>query len=91
MTLQMALNNTTRLLSVHAPINATPGILKITLELGFCLEHRNDLCLGLHKFGLVQQTSASRKLCKVQSDQHQVIMGCSTAPPLSDVVTLAAP
>ena len=91
MTLQRALDNTTRRLNVQAPINATPGLLKITLTIGFRLEHRDDLGSGLHKFGIVQHTSASRKVLKVRSDQHQVIMGGSAAPSLADGATLAAP
>ena len=91
MTLQRALDNTTRRLNVQAPINATPELLKITLTIGFRLEHRDDLGSGLHKFGFVQHTSASRKMLKVRSDQHQVIMGGRTAPFLADAATLEAP
>ena len=81
MTHQRNLDDTTWSLSAWAPILATPGLLKITLALGFLLEHHDDLCSGLHKFGLVQHTSASRKVLKVHFDQHKVIMGGSTAPP----------
>ena len=91
MMLQRALNNTTRRLSVQAPIIATLGLLNITVAIGFRLEHHKDLGLGLHKLGLVQNTSASRKVLKVRSDQHQVIMGGSAAPSLADTATLAAP
>ena len=49
-TLQRAVNNTARRLSVRSTIVAMPGLLKITLALGFCLEHHNDLDLGLHQF-----------------------------------------
>ena len=47
MTLQRSLDNTTRRLNVRAPIIVMPGIIKITLALGFRLEHRNYLSLGL--------------------------------------------
>ena len=66
-------------------------MLKITLVLGCRLEHCNDLGSGLHMFGLVQHTSASRKVLKVHSDQHQVIMGGSATPSLADGDTLAVP
>ena len=91
MTLQRALYDTTRRLSVQVPIIATPGMLKITLALGCRLDHCDNLGSGLHKFGLVQRTSASRKVLKVRSDQHQVIMGSRAAPSLADAATLAAP
>ena len=91
MTLQRDLYDTTRRLIVQVHIISTPGMLKITLVLGCRLEHCNDLGSGLHKFGIVQHTSASRKVLKVRSDQHQVIMGGSAAPSLADGATLAAP
>ena len=91
MTLQRALDDTTQCLSVQAPTLVTPGLIKITLALGCRLEHHDDLGSGLHKFGLVQHTSASWKVLEVRSEQHQVIMGGSAAPSLSDADTLAAP
>ena len=91
MTLQRDLYDINRRLNVQSPIIAKPEMLKITLALGCRLEHCNYLGSGLHNFGLVQHTSASRKVFKVRSDQHQVIMVISPAPYLDNAATLAAP
>ena len=56
MTLQRDLYNITRRLSVQTPIIATPGLLKITLKLGYRLEHCDNLGSGIHKFGLLFNT-----------------------------------
>ena len=39
MMMQKALDNTTRCLSVHATIIATPDLIKLNLYLCFCMEH----------------------------------------------------
>ena len=39
-TMQRALDDTAYCLSVRAPIVTTPGLIKLTLSLGFYLEHR---------------------------------------------------
>ena len=90
-TLQRSLDNTARHLSFRAPIVATPGFLKLTLTLGFSLDHHNDLVTGLHQFGIFQHTSASRKLLKARADRHQVIAGGGAAPSLADAATIMAP
>ena len=90
-TLQMHLDDTACCLRVHTPIIATPGILKITLDLGFYLDNHNDLGTGLHQFGLGQHTSATRKVLKDRSDQNQVFADGGAAPYLDDAATLTAP
>ena len=90
-TLQRALDNTARRLSARVPIVVTPGLLNLTLSLGFRLYHHSDLGTGLHQFGVGQHTSATWKVLKAHSDQHQVFAGGVAAPSLDDVVTLTAP
>ena len=46
--LQRALDNTAWRLSFRALIVATPGMLKLTLALGFLVDHRGDLDTGRH-------------------------------------------
>ena len=91
MTLQRSLDNTTRRLSVCTPITATSDLLKITLVPGFHLNFRNNLCTGLHQFGLGQNTSSAQKVLKARSNQKQVIAGGATAPSLDGIATLTAP
>ena len=91
MTLQSALDYNSQRLSVQAPIVATPGLLKLTLALGFRLEHRDELGSGFHQFRLGEHTSAARKLLKSEADKYQVIVGGGAAPSLSDATTLTAP
>ena len=91
MTLQRALNDTAHRLSVRAPIVAMPGLLKLTLDLGFRLDCCNDLGMGLHQFGLGQHTSATQKVLKVCANQNQVIVVSGAAPSLSDADTPTAP
>ena len=91
MTLQKDLGNISHCLSVCTPIIATPGLPKLTLALGFCLDHRDDLYTGTHQFELGQQTSASQKLLKDRIYQHQVIADGGTAPSLADMAMLTMP
>ena len=53
------LDDTAHRLSIRAHILATPGLLKLSLALGFCLYHRYDLGTGLYQFGLKQHTPAA--------------------------------
>ena len=55
-----------------------PGMLKLTLALGFHLYHCDDLGTGLHKFGLSQHTSAAQEVLTSRYDQHQIIAGGGT-------------
>ena len=45
--LHRALDDTARRLIIRAPIVATPGLLKLTLYLGFSIYHHNNLGTGL--------------------------------------------
>ena len=86
--LQRALEDTAWRLRIHAPIVATPGMIKITLELGFYLEHRDGLGLGLHQFRIIQHTSDARKVLNTQAGQHHIIAGGGAVPSLSNTTTL---
>ena len=90
-TLQRSLEDTAWRLSVRAPIITTSGLLKLALALGFLLEHRDDLGLGLHQFVLGQNTSATQKVLKARSDQYQIIAGGAAAPSIAGTATLTAP
>ena len=68
MTLQSLLGDTTRRLSVRTHIIATSGLLKLTLEIGFRLDQRDNLGMGLHQFGLDQNNSDTRKVTKAHDD-----------------------
>ena len=68
MTIQRALDNTARRLRIRAPISATAGMLKLTLSLGFRLDHRDNLCTGLHQFGIVQYNSTIWKVLKARAN-----------------------
>ena len=87
----MDLNNAAWCLSIRAPIVATPGLIKFTLNLGFRLNHRDNLGTVLHQFVIGQQTSSARKFLKACSNQHQVITGGVAAPYLADEDTLIDP
>ena len=89
-TLQRSLDDTARRLSVHAPIVAMPGLHKLTLALGFWLDHRYNLGTSLHQFKIVQHTSAARKMLKDRANQHKVVAGSGAAPFLSGAATLTA-
>ena len=71
-TLQRYLDDTAQHISVHAPTFATPGLLKLTLILGFLLYHHNDLGMGLHHFGIGQHTSAAWKMLKASIRSSRV-------------------
>ena len=58
--LQRALNKAAADLSLRAPTFATTALLKMVLELDFCLASKDDLSSGLHAFTLGQHTSAQK-------------------------------
>ena len=66
-------------------------MLKLTLDLGFYLDHHIDLGMGLHQLGIGQHTYAAQNVLKDCADQHQVIMGNGAATSLADAATLTAP
>ena len=88
--LQRALDNTDFRLSVRMPTVAAPGLFKLTLSLGFYLDHWYNLEMGLHQFWLVHPTSTAQKVLKACVDQHQVIAGGGATPSLENATTLAA-
>ena len=68
MTLQKSLDDTKWRLSVRAPIITALGLLNLTLEVVFHLDHCDDLGTGIHQFGTGQHTSAAWKVLKASSD-----------------------
>ena len=62
-------------------IITTPGLLNVTLTLGFLLNHRDNLGTGINQFYMGNHTYVSRKLLKDCVEQHQVIAGGKGAPP----------
>ena len=87
----MTLDNTTRRLSIRAPIVAMPGLLKPNLALGFRPEHHDELGTCLHQFGIGQHNSAAWKVLKARTDQHQVIVVNGAEPYLDDMAKLTVP
>ena len=68
-----------------------PGLLNLTLTLGFRLEHCDDLGSGLHQFRISQHTYTSRKVLEARADRNQVITGNGATPSLDDAFTLMVP
>ena len=89
-TLQRVIKGTTCQLSIRANIVAIPCLLKLTVALGFFLDHSDNLGTGLNQFGLGQHTSSVRKVPKARNNQHQVIVVRGAAPSLADVAMLTA-
>ena len=89
-TLQGPFDDTSRRMSIRAPIFMTSSRLKMTLAIGFYLNNRYDLGTGLHQFCLGWHTSAAWKMLKVRVDQNQFIEGGGGAPTLADVAYLTA-
>ena len=69
-TLQCAFDDTTRQLRFYKHIVATPSLLKTTLALCFCLNHRDDLGMVFHQFFIREHTSNIRKALKSRVNQH---------------------
>ena len=69
-TLQMVLDDTSHCLSVRAPIVAVPVLIKLTLSLGFLMDHWEKLLMVLHQFGLVNNTFSAKKGLKACANQH---------------------
>ena len=90
-TLQRVFNDTAQRMSVHAPIVDTPGSLKISLSIGFRLEHRDNLVMGIPQYCLGKHDSSARKVLKACVGQHQVIAGGGSTPTLVDSAYLTAP
>ena len=58
-TLQRDFSDTASRLSTRVPIAVTPGLIKINLDLVFCLDHRDGLGKGFHQFGMGKHNSAT--------------------------------
>ena len=61
-TLQRVFEDTALRLSIHDLFFATPGLLKLNLTIGFCINHRDDLGTGNKQLCLGYHTYAARKL-----------------------------
>ena len=85
-TFQRVFDDTSQRLSVGSPIIVAPILLKMTLDLVFHLNHRDNLGTGLHLFYLIQH-----KVLNACSDQHQVVAGGGGTPTLVDACYLPAP
>ena len=60
------------------------------LALGFRMESRDDLTMGLHPFILGQHTATVRKFLSQQSDRYVMVASNTGAPSLVDVEILLA-
>ena len=62
--LQRAFNTVAEYMGLCAPTIVTPSLLKLVLTLGFQMESRDDLTMGLHPFVLGQHTVTVRKFLR---------------------------
>ena len=90
-TLLRTLDNTSRRLSVHAPIITIPGLINLNLALSFCLYQGNNLGMELHQFKISQETFSAWKVLESWANQHQVFAGSSAATFVADAAILMAP
>ena len=67
-------------LEVRSPTGATPGLINMTLYLGFRLEHRDDLGMGIHQFILRKNKDDFQKTLKSQDDHNQFVSGVDGVP-----------
>ena len=89
--LQRAFDGTTEEMGLRAPTIATPSLLKLVLALGFRMEIRDDLTMGIHPFVLGQHTATFRKFLCGQADRYAIVASGTGAPSLDDVEILPAP
>ena len=89
--LQRAFDRTAEEMGLRAPTIATPSLLKLVLALGFRMESRDDLTIGLHPFVLGQHTATVRKFLRGQADRYAMVASGTGAPSLADVEILSAP
>ena len=66
--LQRAFETAAADMGLHAPTIATPSLLKLVLALGFRMESRDDLTMGLHPFVLGQHKATLRIFLRGQAD-----------------------
>ena len=86
--LQQVLGHMVQYLKARATNFAMPGILNMTLYLGFCFECRDSLGTGFHAFVLGNHTADSCKLLKSLADHNQVFASGYRAPNLEYAETL---
>ena len=89
--LQRAFNTAAEYMGLRTPTIATPSLLKLVLALGFRMESRDDLTMGLHPFVLGQHTATFRKFLRRQADIYAIVTSGAGAPSLADVETLLSP
>ena len=78
-------------MSVFTYIFATPSLLNMTLALGFCLKHRDNMGMVIQQLCIGKNTSDTRKVLKARTNQHQVIAGSGGTPTMEDAAYLTVP
>ena len=66
--LQRAFDTAAEDMGLRAPTITTPYLLKLVLALGFRMESRDDLTMGLHPFVLGQHKATLRIFLRGQAD-----------------------
>ena len=89
--LQRAFDAATEDMGLHAPIIATPSLLKLVLALGFRMEIQDNLPTGVHPFVLGHHTATVRKFLQGQADRYAMVASGAGAPSLADVEIHSAP
>ena len=89
--LQRAFDRTAEEMSLCAPTIATPSLLKLVLAIGFRMESRDDLTMGLHPFVLGKHTATVRKFICRQVDRYAMVASGTGASSLADVDILSSP
>ena len=78
-------------MDLRSPTITTLSLLKLVLDLGFRMENRNNLTMGLHPFVLGQHTATLRKFLRVQADWYAMVASGTGALSLADVEILSTP
>ena len=89
--MQRAFNTVAKDMGLLAPTIATPSLLKLVLALGFRMEIRDNLTMGLHPFVLGQNTATVQKFRRGKADRYSMVVSGAGAPSLADVEILSAP
>ena len=83
--LQKAFDTAAEDMGMRAPTIATPSLLKLVLALGFRMDIRDDLTMGLHPFVLGKHTTTVQKFLRGQVDGYAMVASGAGAPSLADV------
>ena len=88
--LQRALHTTAEDMGLRAPTITKHSLLKLVLAIGFRMESRDDLTMGLHPFVLGQHTDLVRKFLSIQADRYVMVASSAGALSLAEVEILLA-